>query len=119
MSADLVCYNCGHLLAALTLPISRRDLCPGCSMHLHVCRMCTKFDPRVTRQCREDDAEDVIEKERVNFCEWFEPSSDAYDAGRAGRHARAEADLASLFGDESAAAASSGDALEDVEKLFK
>jgi len=42
-------------------------------------KMCTFFDVRVPKQCREDDAEEVTEKARLNFCEWFKPSGSAFD----------------------------------------
>ena len=84
---DLSCWQCGGDLSALSLPISRRDLCRHCASELHVCRMCRHYDRDVARQCREDDAEDVTEKERLNFCDWFEPSEDAFDPV-----AKAEAD---------------------------
>jgi hypothetical protein len=44
--------------------------------------MCIYFDARVLRQCREDGAEEVREKDRLNFCDWFKPSDVAFDAGR-------------------------------------
>lgn len=44
--------------------------------------MCTYFDATVPRQCREDGAEEVREKDRLNFCDWFKPSEDAFDADR-------------------------------------
>lgn len=98
MPDRIVCYRCGESLAALTLPFSRRDMCPACSAHVHVCRMCSSFDPRVTGQCLEDDAEDVLDKDRVNFCDWFEPRGDAFDPSQRSAQARAESELASLFG---------------------
>ena len=99
MSAELQCYRCGASLAALSLPLSRQDLCPGCSHYLHVCRMCRHFDPRVPKQCREDDAEEVMDKDKPNFCDWFEPAPGRHDAGKAADAARAEVRLAALFGD--------------------
>ena len=74
MTDELHCWRCGAVLRALSLPLSRLDECPDCSMHLHVCRMCTHFDPGVARQCREDDAEEVRDKERDNLCDYFVPS---------------------------------------------
>jgi hypothetical protein len=64
----------------MSLPLSRQDECPECTVYLHVCRMCKNYDPAVTRQCREDGAEDVTEKDRVNFCDWFSPSETSFDA---------------------------------------
>ena len=89
MSDDIACYRCGASLSELSLPLSRRDQCPECTADLHVCKMCIHFDTTVPRQCREDGAEDVTEKERANFCDWFKPSADAFDPKR-----RADADAA-------------------------
>jgi DNA-directed RNA polymerase subunit RPC12/RpoP len=119
MSTEYRCYRCGESLAALTLPFSRRDACPACSVHLHVCRMCEYFDPAVVRQCREDDAEEVKEKERVNFCEWFKPCAEAFDPRRANKDAQARSDLAALFGEGEEKTQSDDDQLRKVEDLFR
>lgn len=119
MTETILCYRCGESLAALTLPLSRRDLCPGCGVHVHVCRMCDHFDPDVPGQCREEDAEDVLEKERVNFCDWFVPSGDAFDPRRSDQAHRAEAELRALFGDGDADGAGADGSLADAEDLFK
>lgn len=100
MSHNVACYRCGASLAALSLPLSRRDQCPDCSADLHVCRMCRFFDRTVPRQCREDGAEDVKDKERPNFCDWFKPSESAFDPTRKADADAAQAALAALFGDE-------------------
>ncbi len=100
MSHTIACFRCGASLATLSLPLSRRDQCPDCSADLHVCRMCLHFDTRVPRQCREDGAEDVFEKERPNFCDWFKPSDSAFDAGKKSEADAAKDALAALFGDD-------------------
>jgi hypothetical protein len=61
--------------------------------------MCTHFDPAVPRQCREDGAEDVTEKERLNFCDWFTPNESAFDSGRKEEADQAKAALDALFDD--------------------
>ena len=99
MSHNIACYRCGAPLGALSLPFSRQDQCPGCSADLHVCKMCMYFDSKVPRQCREDGAEDVTEKERVNFCDWFKPSESAFDPLRRSEADAAQGALAALFGD--------------------
>ncbi|MEX2124017.1 MAG: hypothetical protein WD795_09000 [Woeseia sp.] len=116
---DIRCYRCGESLAALTLPLSRRDECPSCTVHLHVCRMCRYFDPTVAKQCLEDDAEEVTDKERVNFCEWFKPSADAFDPVRAKKAAKAKSDLAALFGEAGEQQPGDDDQLRDAEDLFR
>ena len=100
MTHDLVCYRCGASLAALSLPLSRRDQCPDCSADLHVCKMCVSFDSTVPRNCREDGAEDVTDKERPNFCDWFRPSDKAFDPMRKSDADAAQEALAALFGDD-------------------
>ncbi len=119
---ELSCHRCGASLAALSLPLSRRDLCPECSVELHVCRMCEFHDPAVPKQCREEDAEEVTDKERANFCDWFRPSPDAFDATRATQAARAGSELAALFGEDGAGSRDDDgddDALREAEKLFR
>ena len=79
MPHSICCYRCGASLASLSLPFSRQDECPECQNYLHVCKMCVHFDPIVPRQCREDGAEEVKEKDRLNFCDWYSPSDAAFD----------------------------------------
>ena len=99
MDEELHCYRCGGSLAALTLPISRQDECPSCTRYVHVCRMCVHFDAAVARQCREDDAEEVFDKEKANFCDWYVPSPDAFDGADHGKEGQARTELAALFGE--------------------
>ena len=100
MAHSIGCYRCGESLAALSLPLSRQDQCPACSADLHVCKMCVHFDRHVPRQCREDGAEDVTEKERPNFCDWFKASESAFDPSRKAEAEAAQDALAALFGDD-------------------
>ena len=118
MSEQLLCYRCGASLAKLTLPISRQDECPSCANYLHVCRMCEFYDPNVPTQCTEDDAEEVFEKEKLNFCDWFKPGTAVFDATRAAEESRARNELASLFGEEEAQKPDDA-LLRDAEDLFK
>ena len=119
MSHNIACYRCGSSLAALSLPLSRQDSCPECSVHLHVCRMCRHFDPAVPGQCREDDAEEVFEKERLNFCEWFEPSDSAFDPAAKAEADQARTALDALFGDAEPGSDSGDAETSEAEKLFK
>ena len=100
MSENIVCFRCGASLSTLSLPLSRRDQCPECSADVHVCTMCVYFDRSVPRLCREDGAEDVTDKERVNFCDWFKPSSQAFEPHRKSEADAAQNALAALFGED-------------------
>ena len=119
MSHNIACFRCGASLASLSLPLSQRDECPDCSAHLHVCRMCRHFDPAAVNQCLEDDAEEVREKERVNFCEWFVPAEDAFGADARAEADRARQSLDALFGDGDGPAEDADAALSEAEKLFR
>ena len=99
MAHGIRCYRCGASLEALSLPFSRQDECPECRNYLHVCKMCLYYDPHVPRQCREDGAEDVRDKDRLNFCDWFKPSGSAFDADRKAEEENAKSALDALFDD--------------------
>ena len=120
MTDSLLCYRCGRSLADLSLPFARLDECPDCTMQLHVCRMCVFYDPGVARQCREDDADEVHEKERANFCDYFKPRGDAFTGQELAAETQAKNKFAALFGDDDGSA---GDAPEagasEADDLFK
>jgi hypothetical protein len=116
----LLCWRCGKDLAELSLPLSRLDECPACHMHLHVCRMCEYYDPTVTKACREDGADEVREKQRANFCDWFRPSDCAFDGGLAAESQRAAAKLNALFGEaKDEPSGNDSDPFAVAGKLFK
>jgi len=119
MGDDLRCYSCGESLATLTPPVSRSDECPSCTRYLHVCRMCVNFDVSVPTQCREDDAEEVVEKDRANFCDWYAPSSNAYDPRGKSRQDKAGNELAALFGGEAVEDDGKDGASKEAEDLFR
>jgi len=98
MAHNLVCWKCGASLAALTLPLSRRDECPRCRAELHVCRMCTDYDTRVAKHCREPTAEEVSDKTRANFCDFFAPRPGTYVAPDTAGIDKARSELEKLFG---------------------
>jgi hypothetical protein len=95
--SELVCWNCGNSLAALSLPLQRLDECRQCHAELHVCKLCRFYDVLVAKHCREPIAEEVRDKQRANYCDYFSPQSGAYS--RAGLDAAADAKTAleSLF----------------------
>jgi hypothetical protein len=96
---NLRCYRCGESLAKLSLPLSRLDTCPACSVELHACRMCAHYLPTAADGCTEDDAQPVQDKTRANFCDYFTPSPDAFDEQLRTADERARDELATLFGE--------------------
>jgi hypothetical protein len=116
------CYRCGATLAELGLPLGRLDECPACEVQVHVCRMCTRYDPLVLKQCREEDAEEVRDKARANFCDYFKPSAAAHDPSFVAADNQARGQLADLFGEadaEGVASDDSDDAARAADDLFK
>ncbi len=93
----LVCWKCGASLEALSLPLRRLDECKQCGAELHVCKLCEWYSTSVAKHCREPIADEVKDKERANFCDYFKPRANAYtppdDAA-----ARAKTELDALFG---------------------
>src|SRR4051812_2326680 len=67
------CWNCGGPLTALDY--GRQDTCPKCGRDTRTCRGCVHHDRSLNNECRETQAERVLEKERSNFCDYFKPSS--------------------------------------------
>ncbi len=71
------CHHCGAELEYSSRDtIGRREECPSCSADLHVCLNCAHYDPGSYNECRESQAERVVDKERSNFCDFFQLSSD-------------------------------------------
>jgi len=122
MSA-LVCWKCGASLADLTLPLRRLEECRKCGAELHVCKLCEWYSIAVAKHCREPIAEEVKDKERANFCDYFKPRPGAYVPADVAAASQARAGLDALFGGGSKSAASEPTAAEraksELDKLFK
>jgi hypothetical protein len=118
MDHGLRCWRCGTSLAALSLPLLRREECPSCRAELHVCRMCGHFDKRLQRQCREEGPEEVRKKDAANFCDWFRPSPTAFDAAGAVADAAARSAADALFGGGAPRAAAADPAAQAADALF-
>ncbi len=52
--------------------VGRREACPSCGADLHCCKGCRFYDPAAYNECHEPVAERVVEKEKANFCDYFE-----------------------------------------------
>lgn len=76
MALKIVCFKCSYEMS-LSGPPGRRDECEKCRADIHVCCNCKYFDPKVYNECRETQADRVQEKERSNFCDYFEVGSRA------------------------------------------
>jgi hypothetical protein len=64
------CHGCGKALE-IKLPVGRKDACPSCGADLRCCLNCAHHAPGSYNDCREPQAERVLEKGRSNFCDHF------------------------------------------------
>ncbi|HXG18909.1 MAG TPA: hypothetical protein VNN62_07535 [Methylomirabilota bacterium] len=81
------CHRCQRALHFLDR-VGRRDTCPDCGADLHCCLNCLFYDPHYANACREPNADNVLNKEAGNFCEYF-----AFAENRQSRHASAASDV--------------------------
>ena len=65
------CWFCGEGLTQAYY--GRGDSCPKCKRDTKVCKGCDFYDPKMNNECRESQADRVVEKERSNFCDYFRP----------------------------------------------
>jgi hypothetical protein len=83
--------------------------------------MCIHFAPRLPAGCDEQDAPEVRDKASANFCDYFKPSTMAFDAAQGAADTQARTKLDALFGKvpSVAAHAEQNGALAKAESLFK
>jgi hypothetical protein len=73
------CWKCAGEIDA-DQRIEFRARCPGCDAALHSCLNCGHYQPGHYNDCRETQAERVVDKQRANFCEYFRPRTPAPQA---------------------------------------
>ncbi|MES9831554.1 MAG: hypothetical protein ABW157_09910 [Candidatus Thiodiazotropha sp. LLP2] len=66
------CWHCGQVLQSMDF--GRETNCTACGKPTRVCRNCRWYAPSRPNQCEEPAVERVLEKEKSNFCELFEPT---------------------------------------------
>lgn len=66
------CYKCQREISVGTY-LPRHELCPFCSSALHCCFNCLYYDEFSPNKCSEAAADWVPDKEKANFCAFFEP----------------------------------------------
>lgn len=70
MSDKALCFHCQKELTMTS--VGRREECPHCRSDVHVCKNCHFYDPRAYNECKEPQADVVKEKDRSNFCDYFQ-----------------------------------------------
>ncbi len=77
--------------------IRRKDECPHCSADVHACKNCRFFDPGKSNQCIESQADYVADKNRANFCEFFQPNARVPLTGKEGSGNAKQTDVKKAF----------------------
>ena len=90
-----MCYFCGQPFTGDK--VYRNTTCSKCGKDLHSCLNCRFYDKGSQWDCRESISEGVSDKERANFCEYFE-YADKAASGDAKKAQDAKSQLAKLFG---------------------
>ncbi len=88
------CYFCGHESDG---KVYRTSLCSNCGKELKICLNCLHYDTTAADQCREPQAERVVEKDRANFCDFFSPSGAGSDNSALKKKEEAKKKLEDLF----------------------
>lgn len=69
----VTCFSCQHKNEVFDKVGFRAD-CEKCGCDLHCCKNCNFYDSSVYNSCKETSADFVQEKERGNFCDFYEPN---------------------------------------------
>ncbi len=75
------CWSCGRDLKSSDY--GRETNCLGCGRPTRVCLNCKWYNPSKPNACEEPVADEVMEKDRPNFCNFFQPSMDAHGESKA------------------------------------
>ena len=70
--SSLHCFKCGTAYP-IKDRIGRKATCPKCDADLHSCLNCRHYNRSAHNECNEPQAEWVRDKDRANFCDYFEP----------------------------------------------
>ena len=73
-----LCHKCKNEINVPKI-VGRKDTCPLCQADLRCCLNCRHCDPNYYNQCRESQAERVLDKNRANFCDYFKFNDSASD----------------------------------------
>jgi hypothetical protein len=100
MAATRHCWNCGTDWSFTRQP-GRNETCEKCGADLKVCLNCVSYDKTVAYECRDRRAEEVAQKDRSNYCEYFEMAKREFVQvqDRSAREDKARDQLKKLLGD--------------------
>lgn len=68
---NLNCFKCGKENPTSD-KVGFRESCFSCGQDLHCCKNCKFYDSSSYNECRETQADRVLDKEKANFCDYFQ-----------------------------------------------
>lgn len=68
----MICHSCQKDPQIID-KIGFREECMHCGADLHCCLNCKFYDTSSYNDCKETSAERVLDKEKSNLCEYFQP----------------------------------------------
>ena len=92
-----VCYFCGKELDE-KLEVYRSSTCVNCKKDLKICYNCRFYSKGAHMDCLESVAEPVRDKDRSNFCDYFQFKDSAGKSSSGDQDKRAKEDFQKLFG---------------------
>lgn len=98
--------------------ISRTTECPVCHADLHACKGCKFYAPGNHFDCKESVDEVIVDKDKSNFCDFFE-SKIITQVEKESASDKAKAAAARLFGDSSLESTQNTSAKDAFDALFK
>lgn len=78
--SEFFCFRC-NTAYEFQGRIGRREPCPKCDADLHCCLNCRLYHPSAHNQCNEPQAEWVRDKDRSNYCDYFDPRRETAGSG--------------------------------------
>lgn len=91
-----MCYHCGEKFNGDK--VYRNTTCSKCGRDLRCCFNCKFYEPGSQWDCRESISEGVTDKEKANFCDFFQYIDKDAKSPSDDKAKKAKADLLKLFG---------------------
>lgn len=111
---QITCWSCGHSWG-FNPPMARGESCEKCGWDARVCKNCRFYDARAYRECLEEQAEWVKDKDKRNFCSYFESNG----AGSDHKAAEKSNPLDALFGGGNTQNAPKSKLEQELDNFFK
>lgn len=96
MRFTFTCWSCQQETEMETR-VFRSHRCRNCGAAMLSCRNCRFYDPHASKQCREPVSEPVSDKEKANFCDYYQPGGSFGENEAAKKVEEAKNKLDSLF----------------------